>query len=254
MYPKIPVLYTAGMCSPPDPWYIDNRIHANRIYYISEGSGRFVIDKTEYSFQKGHLYFIPASDSFEAIQDAKPIFHTFFDFEMCPPIRTCEPIDFKLYAGNDLVDNYFCAAESLLKRVTVSSRVIMPNAGKTGLSSPFHELIIPTVENLLAVICAEAGVSFVDDPVVLNALTVMHREISGQVSVNSLAADAFMRTDCFIRRFRNSMGITPYSYLRNLRLRTAANLRNNGMSVKEISQKVGYGSGGSLSHALTKNI
>lgn len=253
MYPQITRLYTAGQANPPDPWYIDERIHANRIYYIIKGTGHFTIGKNTYKFQKGHLYFIPASDNFTAVQDFKPLLHTFFDFEIFPPVLYREPIDFELCSGNILLDSYYQAAESLLMRIMNSEKIIIPPAAVKNPPQSLYELLIPTVEILLAVICAEANVAFVEDCVVLNALISIHRDIDRLITIESLAADAYMRTDCFIRRFRSYMGITPYAYLRNLRLRTAVNLRDGGMKIAEIFDKVGYSNGTSLSHALARS-
>ena len=71
-----------------------------------------------------------------------------------------------------------------------------------------------------------------------------------RISINDIARECYMTPDSFIRRFSRTVGITPHSYLKELRLRTARYLKENGMSLSTIAIETGYSDASSLSHAL----
>ena len=57
----------------------------------------------------------------------------------------------------------------------------------------------------------------------------------------------------FIRVFRRAMGITPYQYLRQVRLNRAASLLRRGQSVSGAAAACGFESAAALSHAMRKS-
>jgi transcriptional regulator GlxA family with amidase domain len=74
--------------------------------------------------------------------------------------------------------------------------------------------------------------------------------MSDPITVEMLADKCNMNRDTFIRKFTKIMGITPYAYLKNLRLRTAKILKRNGLPLSEIASLTGYSDSTSLLHAL----
>lgn len=70
-------------------------------------------------------------------------------------------------------------------------------------------------------------------------------------TVESLADIAHMSRSTFARHFEHCFGRTPIDYLRDVRLRRAAQLLQvSGMSVDGIASKVGYASRSRFSHAF----
>ena len=83
----------------------------------------------------------------------------------------------------------------------------------------------------------------------------MDREYAQPLDVPALAETAVMSTAHFSRRFRETYGETPYSYLMTRRIeRAAAMLRRGDVSVTEACFAVGCTSLGSFSSRFTEVI
>ena len=63
--------------------------------------------------------------------------------------------------------------------------------------------------------------------------------------------EEFLSNEEFIRRFKNTLGVTPYTYLKQLKIRTATALRNEGMTLEEVAEKCGYSESAALLHAIS---
>ena len=83
----------------------------------------------------------------------------------------------------------------------------------------------------------------------------MDREYAQPLDVAALARTALMSTAHFARRFRETYGETPYSYLMTRRIeRAQALLRRGDMSVTEVCFEVGCTSLGSFSARFTEVV
>ena len=61
------------------------------------------------------------------------------------------------------------------------------------------------------------------------------------ISIHELARIANLSEQYFIKYFKKAMGVTPASYVNDLKMKIALELvSKNKYSVKEISQKLGY--------------
>lgn len=250
MYPKVTYFYTAGHTYAPFPWVFNDTPKTNRIYYIYSGNAYFTINGIEYRLKAGYLYFFPYTLEFIAHNDENNrLLHTFFDFEMLPPVINDHFIEIYV-EENLLLYHSLKALESLIFKIPLFDKVIIGNEYEKLLPSGIAELLIPLLENLIAVICTETNTKFVSDPVILNALSVIHRDYAQKITVKKLALQACLDTDYFIRRFKLCTYTTPYAYLRDLRLRTAITLRRNGLTMEETAYCVGFSNASSLSHAI----
>lgn len=81
----------------------------------------------------------------------------------------------------------------------------------------------------------------------------MRAHLAGDVSIDELAAVANVSKFHFIRVFAATTGLTPYRYLRRMRLRTGAELlRTTGLDVARIAGECGYRSAGQFAAAFRK--
>ncbi|WP_194916126.1 helix-turn-helix transcriptional regulator [Catenulispora rubra] len=93
------------------------------------------------------------------------------------------------------------------------------------------------------------------EPMIRNALSLMHERYSDNLTLDDLASAAIMSKFHFIRIFREAMGVTPCRYLSALRLHEAKRLlRSTRMNVSDISSKVGYSSTGSFTRRFTDSV
>ncbi len=82
----------------------------------------------------------------------------------------------------------------------------------------------------------------------------MDREYAQPLDVPALARGAYMSTGHFSRRFRETYGETPYSYLLTRRIERATALLRLGWSVTDACFAVGWTSLGSFSTTFTQLV
>jgi len=91
------------------------------------------------------------------------------------------------------------------------------------------------------------------DPQIGFALAAIHGEPGQPWSVDSMARKAGLCRSVFAQRFTARLGSTPMSYLTRFRLQTATRfLRDTGLTVSEISHRLGFGSPASFDRAFKR--
>ena len=87
------------------------------------------------------------------------------------------------------------------------------------------------------------------------ALRRMHGEPTRPWTVHELAREAALSRSTFFDRFRRVVGIAPMEYLLRWRMALAKEmLRNGGISVSEVAQRVGYSSSSTFSVAFSRQV
>ena len=114
----------------------------------------------------------------------------------------------------------------------------------------FWEFCKASVIYLVNEIAMANQISKITDQIVIKSLEIMHTRMNEKLTVNEIARECYMNPDSFIRRFSHVVGITPHTYLKNIRLRTACYLKESGMSLAQIASDVGYSDASALCHAL----
>lgn len=103
---------------------------------------------------------------------------------------------------------------------------------------------------ILSYIMKANNIPVISDEKILKALDIIHTRMHEPITVEMLADECGMNKDSFIRRFNRVMDDTPYSYLKNLRIRTAIRLREEGLRLSDIAKQTGYSDTSSLLHAM----
>ena len=243
-------VHNCNRCIVPDPWINTVREGTNRLYYIEGGTGGYIENGKRIPFQKGMLYFIPSYSCIPTYTDETDrLFHSYINFELTPPIvsRTVFCIDPykdpKIEAAL-LAFREFC-------QPMFSTRTHKP---------PFtaEEEQRMTVLKALTVFLTEQTVqadreSVLTDDAIVTALGIIHTNMADTPSVAEIAAKCYMSTDGFIRKFARIVGETPYSYIKNLKIRTALLLREEGKTLEEAASKCGYSDPSALLHAIASS-
>lgn len=87
------------------------------------------------------------------------------------------------------------------------------------------------------------------------AIRRMHEDPRNEWTVEQLASEAALSRSVFFDRFRKTVGVSPMEYLLSWRMALAKNLLRRGEGgVKEIAERVGYGSASSFSVAFTRFV
>ena len=87
------------------------------------------------------------------------------------------------------------------------------------------------------------------------AIRRMHGDPTRDWKVEQLSREASLSRSAFFNRFRNAMGVAPMEYLLSWRMAMAKSLlRDAGAPIKEVAEKVGYGSASAFSVAFTRHV
>ncbi len=217
----------------------------NRLVYVIGGEGGYYLRGEKHAFKRGFLYLLPAYEniptwsSYESIESR--LDHTFVNFEMIPPIITKDVIELDPYK-----DPMIHVAFSMFDKIAESTECRMYN-----LKSDELYYLKATVIYIINKMVAECNIKMLDDKILISALEQMHKGISTEISIRDIAEKSFMSYDGFIRRFTRALGVTPYTYLKQLRIRTATALRDEGATLEEAAEKCGYSDAASLLHAIS---
>ena len=231
----------------PDQKEWKNTVHGriNRLIYVLGGEGGYYLKGEKHTFKQGYLYLLPAFDNIPTWSsydsNESRLNHTFVNFELIPPIITKEVIEFDPHR-----DPMINSAFIMFDKIAESAKCRMYNVKEDEL-----HYLKATVVYLINKMKAEYGLKVLDDKILISALEEMHKGISSNIPISELARKSFMSYDGFIRRFRKVLGVTPYTYLKQLRIRTATILRNEGATLEEIAEKCGYSDSSALLHAIS---
>lgn len=88
---------------------------------------------------------------------------------------------------------------------------------------------------------------------VMLAANYIHSNFDREVNLDELAAAACLSKFHFLRLFRQVMGVTPYAYVLDKRVRAAKKLMaDTGLTLEEISQQVGFATRSGLFRQLQR--
>ncbi|MBE6601827.1 MAG: helix-turn-helix transcriptional regulator [Ruminococcaceae bacterium] len=225
-------------------WHCKKHVGINRLYYIYSGIGGYEHNGNKYPLRAGNLYFIPYTADFTPFCDASdPIVHTYIDFELIPPIVTNEVITMEANKNNKIA--------SAVSVFTLGGEI----SNHCDLSAlyddlMFWELCKTSMIYLVNEIALTNRIQKITDEIVIKSLEIMHLRMHEKLTVNGIARECYMNPDSFIRRFSRIVGVTPRTYLKNIRLQTARCLRESGMNLSQIASETGYSDASTLSHAL----
>ncbi len=239
-------VYKYGKTAVGKSWDFKTPKNLNRLYYIHEGDGTYIHNGKEYGFIPGMLYFLPYTVKIRPKGDPKnPLLHSYADFELIPPITANEPIIFD--PAKDSMTETACTV--FLKGAELAA------CGRLNCSDMSDELtgFCFSAVKFLALHISEAnGFLPVNDEIVIDALEYMLGNIHEHIKIRDIAKRYYISEDVFIRRFSKVMSITPYAWLKNIRLKTARSLLDNRSSLTAAAAAVGYSDASALLHALKR--
>jgi AraC-like DNA-binding protein len=91
------------------------------------------------------------------------------------------------------------------------------------------------------------------DPHLDRVIEAIHDAPGRDWSVAGLATLGAMSRTVFAERFRAAFGVSPASYVTEVRIRTAQDLLSAGRAVGEVSRMLGYGSDEGFSRAFRRH-
>ncbi len=215
----------------PEQWHNERSTAINRLYYVNGGDAWYTDAGGKHPLQKGHLYLLPSNANYILGHDPQnPIDHLYFDFAITPPI------------ANGEVYEWDCQDPVLYQTVQTLKHLVKTNAPFStvkGLFCWFLEYIFKT-----------KNIAQVDDPAISKAVLYILENYRNPITVADIAAAANLNSNYFIRFFKAKIGVSPYRFVREMRISKAVSLLRSGRTLQQAAVYVGFENASSLCHSM----
>ena len=237
---NVTALTAAGRCTAPLDWKTDTAPRPYRLYYVLGGEAYFRTATREFMLEAGKLYLFPSTLPFIIKQNADSrLEHLYYNFLMDTSIVSLEPIEFSP-EDHPLIPPLLRLMEASVAEYRVGG----------SQNEVLKGTVVSLLESFLSLALSVNPHKNSLDREILDAIEYIELHYSENISVEMLAEHAYLSTDHFIRRFKHAVGITPYSYVRNLRMSVVSELMQSGASLTEASGAVGFKHPSSCCRAL----
>ena len=186
-----------------------------------------------------HFYLFPSTLPFIIRQDPEDrLDHLYYNFMMNKSLFSLEPL---VFTKED--HPMIAPALELMKASAVAFR-------DSGKDPELLGAVVSALESFLSLVLSIRPPVELSDREISSAIEYIETHYGDELTVADLAAGAYLSEDHFIRRFKRAVGMTPYAYIRNLRISLARELRESGLSLTEASATVGFKHPSSYCRAL----
>ena len=239
-------LICAGQCKVGDWWKTTVDGGLNRLYYINSGKGGYIKNGERIPFEVGKFYLIPYYANIITYTDLDDnLEHTYVAFTSNHPILSTDVMMIDPNSSGWLKSALSSFIE-FCKLCYLRRTAPKPYPNEDELN--FLKAITVYVTNKLL---STHNDRVIADPTVISALNMMTENLNVRLTVADIAEKHGMTVNGFIKKFTRCIGETPYSYIKNLKIRTAVMLRENGMTLEKAAEACGYSDASALLHAIS---
>lgn len=226
-----------------EDWLLHVDFPPTRLYYAHSGICHFMHKGAKVTLEPGYLYLIPYTLPFYPHSDKNhPFDHSFCDFETVPPIMSND-----IFKLNPNMSPMVKSACDIFLLITEKAD---PYLYQADLDEELFSMFKATVTFLVKQFIDLHNIHVSNDRLAISILNELLDNIDREITINDLANKYYMSQDSIIRKFKKSFGTTPYAYLKELRLRTAAQLIRSGENLTDAALATNYTSASSLLHAM----
>jgi len=105
----------------------------------------------------------------------------------------------------------------------------------------YEQYASKTISRFLYCLLADISIDTNNNQLVINTISYIEKNYSSNIKLDQIASSLFVSKEHLIRVFKNEVGMTPYQYIKDYRLRTACTfLEETNKSINEIAQAVGF--------------
>lgn len=212
-------------------------------HYVINGSCTYYYDNKTVIGKPGHLYLRPQQLKCRAEFDEQSHFdHLFFDFFYS-----------KAYKSEDIIDIEVDKYPVLKQTLTLMSDYVTANLNGEFKYDRHLNHMSELFNFLLYILESHKLIPYIDNPRIDDALKFIHAHFQDNITVYDIAKNSNLCIGHFSALFKEIMTISPYQYIKQIRLTTAIRLIRDGISVSDAAELCGYQSVYSLSAAIKKN-
>lgn len=247
---------------------------------VLQGSCQLAVDGQEaITLTAGDFVLLPATPGF-GMSGAEPAAPRFIDPKTAPAptteVRHGEqdgPPDVRLLGGYFVFGSPDAALLVSLLPALMHVRgvehlavlVQLVNRESSGVERPGRDLVLSRLVELLLIEALRSTSSGDDAPPGLlrgladarigEAMRHMHASPSRPWTMVQLAQTAALSRSAFYERFARAVGMPPMEYLQAWRMALAKGLlREQGLAIAEVAERVGYGSASTFSAAFSRHV
>ena len=236
----VTAIYGCGESIAPPDWYTSGIPRPYRLYYIIDGEAHYSLRGVRHRLLPNHFYLFPSSAPFNVEQNKNNrLNHLYYDFMMTPAIVSAAPM--------------CCSPEDhplLSHLLSLMRGSVLEYRYKN--HSELFDTVKSTLEAFLSLFFEIASPEQTMSADIVRALEYIEGNYAEEILVKKLAELLYLDEDYFIKKFKAAMGITPYAYIKNLRMAVTKELRHNGMSLKDAAAAAGFKYSSSFCRAISK--
>lgn len=237
---NVTAIYGCGRCVAPEDWRTKGIPRPYRLYYVIGGSAYYSLGGERTRLLPGCFYLFPSSMPFNVVQDCNDrLNHLYYDFMMNPSVTSAEPLCCSV-VDHSLLPSLLNLMEKSVVTYRQTRQAELLNTVCSSLEA-FLNLFLKIVEPKKL---------FSKD--VSLAVEYIEQNYAEDISVKQIAGMLYLDEGYFIKKFKSEMGVTPYAFIKNLRLSVARELRSGGESLKDASLKAGFKYSSSYCRAVSR--
>lgn len=202
-------------------WYVTEPAAAgfSRIYWIHSGKVQYRDSRQELQLKKGWLYLFPSTAPYAMTHDPRdPLVCLFLHVNFFPrtvPEMAGYPVAEGSFLHRQLQALEICAANQERDLVSAASQVLEAWFWREGsIQEP--------------------------DPGLSEILMYIAENLKQELTLEKLSRMAGYHPQYFIRYFKKKMGVSPYRYIIDCRMKEAQRLLQQGVPVAAAASEVGY--------------
>lgn len=191
-----------------------------RLYYIYSGEVVYTDEKIQkQKLKPGRFYIFPSSAKYQMRHNPQnPLSCTFLHIDILPYILT-DMVDLRVRDGSllkHLLQSIECAISDQNQQITEA----LAEAVKLYLIDNKY-LLLPKIE-------------------IYQILNYISNNIQRDIRIEELSMMCGYNPQYFIRLFKSSIGMPPYQYIINCRMKKAVQLLKQNLSITSIAEQTGY--------------
>ncbi len=243
-----------GNTNTPDDWlYWTNKSSIfDRIYYPFSDNAGYVKNSKKVPFTPFNLYYIPAGSNTEFyIDEDTKLYHFYIDFVNISPYISDTIIKIDTHTNKHIQSFINCCTDFLT--ASGLSRFDTSDLKTTSKVKPdFINTLTSIVTTLLYFINDIEPFNQTNLEALIPAINHIRHHYGDEINLDELVELTFFSKNHFIRKFTATFGVTPYQYVKRLRMNIAVSMLKNGVKCSKIYDKVGYKSVTAFSIAFKK--
>lgn len=229
-----PIYYKGDLTLCDNNWHYENIVIGyDRLYYVTEGECVIEVDGIRHIAKPGQLFFLPCHSTQRLYTEKNKTVKKYWIHCVLP----CGEKDF-----SELV--------SLPYFVEVEDREYVENLFKNIVSQKSEISLMDKIEqkaDILRIIAYfiryedKSRVSVEHDGQISYIIDYIEKNLCENHTLESLSSKLHFNPSYFVRYFKASTGLTPISYINNLRIRKAQKLLlDEKIPIQDISSMVGF--------------